>query len=92
MDILAYFNLDDGLEVTWYHAANSHEKLDEALETTMMIEGDITLRWVGFPNQVIFNRLFNNLLKSYKNYSVDMLTEYILNECSQNQIFFKLIM
>ena len=53
MDILGYFGLDDGLDVTWYHAANSHEKLDEALETTMMIEGDITLRWVGPPNQVI---------------------------------------
>ena len=53
MDILDYFGLDDGIDVTWYHAANSHQKLDEALETTMMIEGDITLRWAGHPNQVI---------------------------------------
>ena len=57
MDILDYFGLDDGLDVTWYHAANSHEKLDEALETTMMIEGDITLRWAGHPNQVISHLL-----------------------------------
>ena len=53
MDILDYFNLDDGLDIVWYHAANSHEKLEEALKTTMMIEGDITLRWAGLPNQVI---------------------------------------
>ena len=52
MDILDYFTLDDGLDVVWYHAANSHEKLDVALKTTMMIEGDITLRWAGLPNQV----------------------------------------
>ena len=57
MDILGYFGLDDGLDVTWYHAANSHEKLDEALGTTMMIEGDITLRWAGHPNQVISHSL-----------------------------------
>ena len=57
MDILDYFGLDDGLDVAWYHAANSHEKLDEALETTMMIEGDITLRWAGHPNQVISHLL-----------------------------------
>ena len=52
MDVLDYFHLADALDVTWSHATNSHRALDAALASVLMLEGDITLRWAGLPNQV----------------------------------------
>lgn len=42
--ILEFFNVTDALEVTWAHAVNSQEKLQEALTgEVMMIEADVSL-------------------------------------------------
>lgn len=44
-DILKFFDVSDASEVTWAHAVNSQEKLQEALAgEVMMIEADVLLR------------------------------------------------
>ena len=53
VDILEYFDLSDGIEVTWAHAVNSQKKLKDALASQMMLEADIMFRWNGLPNQVL---------------------------------------
>ena len=45
VDVLKFFHIEDGLEVHWAHAVNSHKKLQEALSgKTMMLEADVLLR------------------------------------------------
>lgn len=45
VDTLKFFDMKDGLEVSWAHAVNSHEKLQEALSgKAMMLEADVSLR------------------------------------------------
>ena len=44
VDVLNFFHLEDGLELHWAHAVNSHKKLQEALSgRAMMLEADILL-------------------------------------------------
>ena len=44
--------MDDALDISWYHGANSKAQLAEALDGDyQMLEGDIQLRWYGYPNQ-----------------------------------------
>lgn len=44
VDVLKFFHLDDGLELRWAHAVNSHKKLQEALSgKAMMLEADVLL-------------------------------------------------
>ncbi|KAK2150591.1 hypothetical protein LSH36_399g04017 [Paralvinella palmiformis] len=50
--VLDYFGVQDPLDVTWYHGANSIDQMQQALDGSCdMLEGDVTLRWHGFPNQ-----------------------------------------
>ena len=45
VNILKFFDLTDGLELSWAHAVNSPTKLEEALSgKTMMLEADVLLR------------------------------------------------
>ena len=45
VDVLKFFHLEDGLELRWAHAVNSHKKLQEALSgKAMMLEADVLLR------------------------------------------------
>ncbi len=50
---MEYFDLSDGIDVTWAHAVNDQKKLKGALASQMMLEADIMFRWNGLPNQVL---------------------------------------
>ena len=44
-DILAFFGVRDALDITWLHAVNSPEKLEQGLSgDTMMLEADVLMR------------------------------------------------
>lgn len=44
-DILAFFGVSDGMDITWSHAVNSPELLEQALSgDTMMLEADVLMR------------------------------------------------
>ncbi|KAJ7386407.1 hypothetical protein OS493_008531 [Desmophyllum pertusum] len=44
-DILAFFKLRDALDITWLHAVNSPERLQQGLSgETMMLEADVLMR------------------------------------------------
>lgn len=50
VDVLEFFRVSDGLEVTWAHSCNSRAQLQEALAgEAMMIEADVLLRADGTP-------------------------------------------
>ena len=42
-DVFKYFNTEDGIDISWYHRANSIERLNQALDddTIQMIEADV---------------------------------------------------
>ncbi|KAL9951105.1 hypothetical protein ACROYT_G043708 [Oculina patagonica] len=44
-DFLAFFGVTDGLDITWLHATNSPEKLEQGLSgDIMMLEADVLMR------------------------------------------------
>ncbi|XP_064639693.1 protein FAM151A-like isoform X2 [Lineus longissimus] len=51
-DPLTFFGVSDALDIVWYHGANTRAQTRDALTGYfMMVEGDVTLRYQGLPNQ-----------------------------------------